>query len=215
MKQVRGIWLPDGEEHLPQILERARLAEGVPEYQADKLRHSLVWVKKWRTAVDAGAHVGLWTLPLSRMFAKVHAFEPVLEHQECFVKNTEGLGVQLYPCALGEWPGRVAFSAPAGLNCDARIDMNGNGDIEMRRLDDFELAHVDYLKVDCNGYELHALRGAQATLQRCRPCVVVEQKPGRAQRFGLPENGAVLYLQWLGAVVRDCMNGVYVLSWEG
>ncbi len=215
MKQVRGVWLPDGEAHLVPILEKATLVDGFPEYQQDKLRHSLQWVKHWRVAVDAGAHVGLWSVPLAKRFETVHAFEAMPEHQECWRRNVQAPLSVLHCCALGEWEGRVGFTAPQGLNCDARIDMNGSGDIEMKRLDDFELVDVDYLKVDCNGYELPILRGAQRLLQRCKPCVVVEQKPGRSQRFDLPETGAVLFLLGLGAVVRECMNGVYVLSWEG
>lgn len=215
MKQVRGVWLPDGEEHLVPILEKAVLTDGFPEYQQDKLRHSLKWVKRWRVAVDAGAHVGLWTIPLAKRFEAVHAFEAMAEHQECWRRNVASAACVLHSCALGEWQGRVAFHAPAGLNCDARIDLNGEGDIEMQRLDAFDLERVDYLKVDCNGYELLVLRGAQRLLERCKPCVVVEQKLGRSQRFQMPEIGAVNFLQGLGAVVRDCMNGVYVLSWEG
>src|SRR5262245_53043870 len=43
-----------------------------------------------RVAVDAGAHVGTWTLPLCGMFKRVWAFEPSLDNFECLLKNTAG-----------------------------------------------------------------------------------------------------------------------------
>jgi hypothetical protein len=35
---------------------------------------------------------------------------------------------------------------------------------------------VDYIKVDCEGYELPILTGARETILRNRPIIVVEQK---------------------------------------
>jgi hypothetical protein len=90
----------------------------------------------------------------------------------------------------------------------------GEGDIPLERLDTFKLEDVDFIKLDCEGYELFALRGAEETLKRCRPCVIVEQKPGRGQRFGLAERGAVDYLQRLGAKLRKEMSGDFILSWD-
>ena len=84
----------------------------------------------------------------------------------------------------------------------------------MVTLDSFDLQDVDFIKLDCEGYELFALRGAEETLKRCRPCVIVEQKPNRAQRFGLPQTGAVDYLQSLGAKLRAKMAGDYILSFD-
>ena len=90
----------------------------------------------------------------------------------------------------------------------------GAGDIPMRRLDDFNFQDVDFLKIDCEGYELFVLRGATELLKRCRPCIIVEQKPGNAQKFGLQETEAVPYLQSLGAVLRAVKSGDFVMSWD-
>jgi hypothetical protein len=51
-------------------------------------------------------------------------------------------------------------------------------------------------------------------LKRCKPCVMVEQKPGRAEKFGLARTEAVTYLQSLGAVLRKEMSGDYLLTWD-
>lgn len=219
MKQVRGVWLPEHEEHLVRLLDHARnTVNGLPEYQYDKLLSAVGYVRNWNVAVDVGAHVGLWSMHLNRRFKHLLAFEPVEANREAWLANFAGRREYenghpvLHHAALGEH--RDIVSMDVELGCSGNAFVAKGGDISMYRLDDFNLEAVDFLKLDCVGYELHVLRGSEATLLRCKPCVCVEQKPGRAQRFGLPETGAVDYLQELGAVLRLNMNGVYVLSWD-
>lgn len=215
MKKVGGVWLPDGEQHLVEWMRKKnQVVDGKLTYQWDKLQAALRWVKAWRVAVDVGAHCGLWSMHLYPRFRELHAFEPVAAHRQCWEANmgAERDGALLYPFALGETEGKVAIYTAPTSSGDSWVD--GEGDIPMRRLDDFDLQYVDFMKLDCEGYELFALRGARETLGRCRPCVIVEQKPGRAQKFGLPETGAVDYLQSLGAKLRQSISGDYILSWD-
>lgn len=213
MKNHRGLWLPDGETHLTAWIDtRNEIVDGKPTYQFHKLKAALKHCRRFRAAVDVGAHCGLWSMHLAKRFEQLHAFEPVAAHRDCWARNLEGLGGLLYPCALGEREGSVAIRTAPSSSGDSWVD--GEGEIPLRRLDDFDLADVDFLKLDCEGYELFALRGGEETLKRCRPCVIVEQKPGRAQKFGLPETGAVDYLRSLGAVLRKEMSGDFILSWD-
>ena len=120
--------------------------------------------------------------------------------------------IQLHAFALGERDGSIAMHTSAGSSGDSWVD--GAGDIPLRRLDDLNLQDVDFIKLDCEGGELMALRGGEETLKRCRPCIIVEQKPGRAQKFGLKETEAVDYLRGLGAQLRGVMSGDYILTWD-
>lgn len=211
MKDFRGIWLPDHEQHLVDHLARSALVGGKPGYQHDKLRRALDFAPGRRVAVDVGAHCGLWSRHLVGVFDVVHAFEPVTENAECFEMNVQG--AHLYRMALGRDRRDVSMITQDGSSGDSAVC--GHGGIPMRALDEFDFHNVDFVKVDCIGYELEVLRGAEQTLVRNRPCVCVEQKPGYAAHFGLPETGAVEYLQGLGAVLRAAMSGVYILSWKG
>lgn len=212
MKNVGGVWLPDHEQHLVEwMVKRDQAVNGKLTYQYHKLQAALGWVQEWRTAVDVGAHCGLWSMHLVRLFAQLHAFEPVAGHRECFAKNV-GEGALLYAVALGEQTGKVGIHTSAQSSGDSWVD--GEGEIPLRRLDEFDLQAVDFIKLDCEGYELFALRGAEDTLKRCRPCVIVEQKPGRAQKFGLGETDAVAFLQGLGAKLRAEISGDFILSWD-
>lgn len=214
IKLVGGVWLPSHEQHLVGWMNHPKnkaLIDGKLAYQWKKQELAMSHVKQWRTAVDVGGHCGLWSMHLVKRFQHVHAFEPVALHRECFERNVQGTNHALYPCALGEVDGKCSMHTQDTSSGDSWVD--GSGEIPIRRLDDFDLQDVDFIKLDCEGYELLALRGGEETLKRCRPTIVVEQKPGRAQKFGLPETGAVDYLQGLGAQLLAEKSGDYVLAW--
>ena len=95
---------------------------------------------------------------------------------------------------------------------DSYVQGDADGDVPMRTLDSFDLADVDFIKLDCEGYELFALAGGMETFEHCRPVVCVEQKPGKAQKYGLGETDAVKFLQKMGAKLRGEISGDYILS---
>jgi FkbM family methyltransferase len=216
MIEIGGVWLPDGETHLVEWMRKTnRIVDGKLTYQYHKLEEALRWVKQFRVAVDVGAHCGLWAMHLAKAFQTLHAFEPVAAHRECLLSNLAGApNVHLYPAALGECDGRVSIHTAPTSSGDSWVDLSRDGDIPLIRLDPLLLQEVDFIKLDCEGYELFALRGGEETLLRCRPCVIVEQKPGRAQKYGRAETEAVSYLQGLGAKLRREMSGDFILSWD-
>lgn len=214
MKQECGWFFPDHEQHMIDWMRKTNdVSNGRYRYQGKKIDAALRWCKSKRAAIDCGGHIGTWSHCLATQFEVVHAFEPISEHRECFRQNVVAVNVLLHECALGDRETSVSMHTSVGSSGDSWID--GDGDIEMRTIDSmFGLTHVDFIKLDCEGYELFALRGAEETLNRCRPCICVEQKPGRAQKFGLPQTGAVDYLQSLGARLRAKMAGDFILSWD-
>lgn len=213
MKRVGGVWLPAHERHMVEwMTKRNERVDGKLTYQYHKLSAALGHCQRFRNAVDVGAHCGFWSMHLVKRFGFVHAFEPVELHRACFDQNIEAENVALYKCALGEASGRVSIATTPGSSGDSRV---AKGDtVEMRRLDDFDFQEVDFLKVDCEGYELAILRGAEELLTRCRPVVCVEQKPGMPSRFGFAGRGAVSFLESLGAKARAEMSGDFILSWD-
>lgn len=213
LKQSHGWWFPQAETHLIGWLDKAgKVIDGRTAYQWKKLERALALCSGFRRAIDIGAHVGLWTYYLAGRFAAVESFEPVLLHRQCFARNIRGDRVILYPYALGAAPRRVAMITEPTSSGDTRV--GGEGDIPLERLDDLlpDLDDVDFIKLDCEGSELPALQGAEAILLRCRPTICVEQKPGHARRFGLPDQGAVAWLQARGWVLRDELAGDFILT---
>ena len=231
MFQFQNIWLPDGEKHFPEWMARnGELVDGRGTYQIRKWRACLPWIKQWREAVDVGAHVGLWSMQMKKQFETVHAFEPVEAFQACLERNAgpvdhdqdvRGMSdtrpVVLYPYALGAAPGSVSMTIPPlgeGLDTGG-THVGGVGDIAMFTLDSFDLEQVDFIKIDCEGYEHHVLEGARETLLRCKPCVIVEQKPHKlGPNFGITGTPAVDLLRGMGAVLRREMGGDYIMSFD-
>lgn len=226
-----GWWLPDGEEHLQQwILKMRQPCFGRLGYQKHKYDRALQWVRNRAVAVDVGAHVGLWSWPMSHDFAQVHAFEPMQEHRSCWMANMEGQSnAMLYPCAVGNQEGTVRLKTrtpgssgdtgvdPVAERSSLRASVDSDGEeAKIVRLDDFDFPEVDFLKIDVEGYELYVLQGAVKLLERCRPCIIVEQKPetGMKDRYGLEPKDVIDFLKGMGAKQRAAVQGDYVLSWD-
>ena len=214
MFQHQGIWLPDGEKHFPEWMTRnGEIVNGKGTYQIKKLREAMKWCKQFRTAVDVGAHVGLWSMHLAEKFSGIHAFEPVPIFRSCFVRNAAQGNITLHRYPLGSRDADVAMVYDPADSGGTHV--GGAGDMKMRTLDSFEFQDVDFAKLDCEGYELEVLKGAVETLKRCRPCVIVEQKPHKLlPNFGIKGAPAVDFLRGMGAVLRKEMGGDFIMSFD-
>jgi hypothetical protein len=82
----------------------------------------------------------------------------------------------------------------------------------MKTLDSFNLNDVDLIKIDCEGYELFVIQGGIETIKRCRPAIIVEQKPGHGEAYGLSDTEAVSFLKDMGYKLVKEMAGDYILT---
>lgn len=219
MKRVNGIWLPGYEEEMVRFIEhRASMLEGRGSYQRAKWERAIALCRPHRrVALDIGAHVGMWSIPLSRAFDRVYAFEPHALHRQCFERNLQDRdNVVLIPSAVGETPGMATLSTEDRSSGDTHIVLTGCGQLApICRIDDVIGSEipVDLVKLDCEGYELPALRGAEQTLRRWQPTVVVEQKPQHADRYGFEPQAACKFLEALGAQLVAEIVGDFYYRW--
>lgn len=216
MKQALGWTWPDRETHLLEWVEKHGIPmHGRPAYQGKKQVACFREVVKrrptpLRTAIDVGGHIGLWSYNMANLFEHVHAFEPVEEHRQCFRENLKGFdNVELLPYALGAAPGLVDMQQNPTSTGDTWAKPGTS--VEMRTIDSFGFQNVEFVKVDVEGGEELALRGAVETLKRWRPVVCVEQKRTMAaDRFGLQTLGAVVFLNSLGYRVAEEISGDFI-----
>jgi FkbM family methyltransferase len=121
--------------------------------------------------VDAGANIGIYSQFLSRCVGPtgvVHSFEPSPENFKRLQSATRKLAnVRLSHAAVGECTGRTELYLSDELNVDHRTyrtegDSRRAVPIDIIALDDYFKSgqRVDVIKMDIQGYELHALRGA-------------------------------------------------------
>ena len=220
MKQVCGWWMPDHEAHLGPWMEAPKnklILNGRQAYQGKKQLAAMKYgpTDRRRVAVDVGGHVGLWSYNLLHWFDEVHAFEPVAAHRECFLRNVGDSvsspdALVLHAAALGKEHGNVRIETEHGSSGNSYV--GGAGDILMVPLDGMGLIDVDFMKLDCEGFEENVLRGATDTIGRCKPVIIVEQKRNfSSTRFGLKDQGAVDFLKTLDYKVAEEISGDFIM----
>lgn len=219
MKKFDAWWMPDDEEHLLHNMQTVnRRVQDRLTYQYSKYADALGHTPQRRTVIDVGGHIGLWSYFMAQDFKTLHAFEPMERHRECWIKNVGGFAnATVYPFALGAVEGSVELETrTANSSGDTQV-MNtgapGALSIPQKTLDSFQFQDVDLIKIDCEGYEEFVLRGAVETLERCKPCVIVEQKPGHGKKYGFAQGSAIQFLESMGAKVRTEISGDYILTW--
>ncbi len=209
--------MPDHEEHLQGwMLTVQDRQHGRLIYQGGKYRRALKHVKQLRIAIDIGAHIGLWTYQMIHDFNCVEAFEPMPEHRECWNENIK-FNARMNPFALGADEKFVSVKTRTkDSSGDTGVDPDGNGTVvQQRTLDSFNFNNVDFIKIDCEGYELFVCQGARETLIRCKPVIIVEQKPetGGAALYNIGVTDAVIYLEELGYTKKEAIQGDYIMVW--
>ena len=146
---VNGIHFPDTEKHLTDFQE----VKEKGTYQKDKLDTSLSYCKKFRTAVDVGAHIGLWSRHLTKSFRLVEAFEPVPVFRDFYKMNVDG-NYNLHPYACGAKTDFVKLNLDPENTGHTHVSDKGQICSMMVPLDCMNLQNVDFIKIDTEGYEL-------------------------------------------------------------
>jgi FkbM family methyltransferase len=139
-----------------------------------------------RTVIDVGANVGQFATASAKLFpnVSVHSFEPNPDCVSLLNRHVEPLGnVKVYPIALGDDDGEVIFHVNSHSHSSSILPLSKNHleafpdarevneiKVKVSTLDktfaSVELAAPVLLKLDVQGYEAQALRGAVATLKR-------------------------------------------------
>jgi len=212
MKKSGDIWLPDEDSYFSKFFE-----DGTG-FQLDRLEGALEHITDWGVAVDGGAHVGSWSIVMAEMFGAVHAFEPASDTYECLQANTVGrINIHLYNKALGDRETMVNSMddmSRLGNTGSRFVAINEAGSVEMTTIDGLNLAELGFLKLDLEGAEILALRGAERTLLRCRPVVYVEAKKGMAGRFGEADKASLEYMRKLGALQVAKFGSDYIFTFD-
>jgi FkbM family methyltransferase len=172
----RGLfWIPSGEDYgLPfNLSEQENAIYGTGE-QA---------VRAGDIVLDCGANVGVYTRVALEAGAKlVIAIEPAPENVECLRRNfaAETASGRVIIYEKGVWDKEDFLTinvAPANPAADSFV-MSPEGSQAGQKLPltsidklvaELKLERVDYIKMDIEGAEQRAIRGARETLRRFRP----------------------------------------------
>jgi FkbM family methyltransferase len=178
----------------PSLFYRRRIAQetraGEPELAVlDKL------VPRGGTAVDIGANQGVFAYALADIADRVVAFEPNPDYAR-FARWMLRGRAEVHQVALSDVPGRGTLHVPlsdegmvlhlAGSlkRTHAQFAVNKTYEVAVRRLDEFGLRDVRFIKADVEGSEREVLDGARTTIARDRPIILLELLSGTHQDPG-------------------------------
>lgn len=137
-------------------------------------------------AVDGGAHIGMHTQPMAMLVGEhgsVFAFEPIPNLADTVVYNCRGLPqVQVFNAALAATNGRTKFhlmsEEPWLSGITRRFESTDKPvtviEVDTLSLDELADHPIRFIKLDLEGGEYHALRGANRLLAAQQPIIALE-----------------------------------------
>lgn len=159
-------------------------------FEQEELRYLCARLEEGDTAVDVGANVGLYSVAFAKAVqpsGRVLAVEPLPANVE---RLSENLGmnrlanVTVHACAVSDRGGTVPLllaDDPAYASTDEVSEARGTGSaiaVPAMTLDQIweqeGRPQVRVMKLDIEGGELKALRGAHGLLEHCHPLLLVE-----------------------------------------
>jgi len=216
MKQSHGLWFPDYDTHFPRMLDKSVKTDGVVRYQWRAREAAIAACSQKRICIDIGSNVGLWSCDLVQSFEQVIAFEPVAEFIECFKKNVKTDNYIIHNVALGSKESFINMHIVEGNTGHSHIDPQsiGIGTIPLKTLDSFNLNNIDMIKIDVEGFEEEILKGAEETIKRNKPIMVIEQQK-HEYKDAMTDLPSVKILEAWGYQVVDSVKKDWVLKYTG
>jgi FkbM family methyltransferase len=155
-------------------------------------------VRKGDWVIDVGAHVGVFTDRALRLGAeKVLMVEPDPINVECLKRNfrSEIASGRVVLLAEGAWSSKGSMDLNTGVANSGTGSMmykeagSRTVSVPVRPIDDMvaeqKAPRIDFIKMDIEGAEREALKGAAGTLKRWRPRMALDS-------YHLPDDAVVL-----------------------
>jgi len=160
----------------------------IPEYE----RNKFMWVKNFNinTIIDIGAHVGRFTLEISRILpdTKIYSFEPIKEVYEESLRKCRNINnFQGFNIALGNFNGNAKIHRNKFLPSSSMLEVGDlhieafpftkkvhDEEIVVRKFDnvvieeDLQLDPEILIKLDVQGYEDKVIQGGIDTFRKAR-----------------------------------------------
>lgn len=186
------VWLTDEDiaiySSADSYIEYTLLSTGTYEDEINKLIR--ISLKAGGNALDIGGNIGLQSIRMSQCVGqtgKVFAFEPLAYLQEKFKRNIQlnkAGNISLFPYALSDKEGEADFNInPNSWNQGTFSLNNSAGGSSVQHIiikvadgipEIQNLASLDLIKIDVEGFEYQVLRGLVNILKKHKPRIIFE-----------------------------------------
>ena len=196
------------------------------QYEVDEVRYVRTVLRPGDTAIDAGAHIGFFTMQMAAMVGRegrVHAFEPLEANAELLERsikeNQFADRIDFRRAAVGAASGTATLTFPVEtLNTGgayllhegtAALPGNQKKSVPVVALDDLRIRRpLRLIKMDVEGAEPLVISGAEALLRSDRPVVLSELHPTQlARASGTSADAFLSSLRSIGYQARAIERG--------
>lgn len=175
----RGLPVPSA---VFQKLSYHNVEEPTDDFGSENFLSSYMIPPQGKCLVDVGACVGLWALFAAKKGVEVYAFEPSPIAYNLLAKlAVNHPNLHTYPYALGDVNATQKmciskYEIGAVMNQEQTKRVGGKTVVDqtVHTLDSMNLEQVGVLKIDTEGYEMPILRGAQKTIRKNQPLLIIE-----------------------------------------
>jgi FkbM family methyltransferase len=158
-------------------------------YRWEEHQHEVIdkYLNSNSIALEVGAHIGTLTVKLSKTVQKVYAFEPIENSFKLLNKNLQlnnCNNVQTFQKGVADkisstyvrWVGEknAGGTGLEGGYLSKSNNLKEKIKVNLISIDSLNLDKLDYIKVDAEGYEELVIKGAQNTIKKHLPLIVLE-----------------------------------------
>lgn len=195
-----NIAIIEGDTHISKWVEES----GRLDHDQNMLPKVLLHIEKGDTVFDIGAYIGDHTIAYVNKGAIVHAFEPNPRAYECLRYNMEGTGC-VYKCiAFSDKKEQYDIEEP-NYNF-GMTTLKSGGNFSTITLDeycnDYGVA-PDFIKIDAEGMEMKILLGAEKTIAKHKPKMLIEINEGALIQKGTSRKELLAHINNLGYTCHD------------
>ncbi len=171
-----------------------------PRYELKETRFFRRYLKAGMVFFDVGANVGYYSLLAADILndGSIHSFEPVGQQYEDLMENlqrNELTNVTVNRLIMSNRSGSLDIhlgsednSGSASVEFVYREADAGKETVECTTLDEYvkkhEIRQIDVIKIDTEGHETSVLQGAQETLQKFKPLLLIEVRGEMLEEIG-------------------------------
>ena len=135
--------------------------------------NELLKIRNHTVFYDIGANCGVFGWLCKHHSCDYYAWEPNTQLNQYILKNS--MPKQIINHAISDHVGKIGFEINQ-LSQSSHCDDHSSHQIECATIDSYDFDKPDIIKIDVEGHEYPALKGAEQTMINHKPWLVIEDK---------------------------------------